>query len=125
GSTPLMLAAHEGTTEGVGYLIEAGADIAVVSRPQAQQNYMLTAESGDWDTVKLLLDAGADPFIPDEVGKTCIDSAVSMEHQDIAHQIVDWLIQEKIWPNPFGLAIRCGSRDLIILWLNHRPEDLA
>jgi hypothetical protein len=64
--TPLAQAVHDGLTDIIKLLLEAGADVnglgSSTPTPLAQAVY-----DGLTDIIKLLLEAGADPNIPDQV----------------------------------------------------------
>lgn len=66
-NSPLMDAAAEGLTEIVRELIGRGADLSGLSR-NGQSALVLAIGKGAQDIAAILLDAGADPFVPDKLG---------------------------------------------------------
>jgi ankyrin repeat protein len=71
GWTPLHLAAFFGQEQAVGLLLEAGADLAAVSRNGLQNTPLHAASAGKHVGVALaLLEAGADPRAVDAGGYT-------------------------------------------------------
>lgn len=81
--TPLMMAVHGGHTEIMKLLLAAGADVKTIHRmgDQAlimaarQRNYSTPSLEPNADTVKLLLDHGADPNFKGQWARTALMSA--------------------------------------------------
>jgi len=131
GSTPLILAAQEGTTEGVRALLKAGANPTAVNKRTHISALHKAAGSGDWESIKLLLDCGVNPFALAQGSNsgTSFDFALNCRRQDVdgrnlARMMIDWLIPENFWPDPFKLAVASGSHRLLDVWIEYRPDDL-
>jgi ankyrin repeat protein len=77
GFTALHLATFLGTPETVAVLLEAGAEIDVASRNPMAVRPVNSAAAGRHPvpTLRLLLDAGADPNGPQASGHTAVDQA--------------------------------------------------
>ncbi|MFC5473680.1 ankyrin repeat domain-containing protein [Paraherbaspirillum soli] len=82
GWTALHYAAAVGNDEIVQMLLDASAYIDAGS-PNHTTPIMMAARAGKILTVKLLLDAGADATLKNDVGMTAIDLARKFDHQDI------------------------------------------
>jgi uncharacterized protein len=90
GWTPLHLAAAFGTPEAVRVLLESGASVSALSK-NAQTNQPLHAALSlgrNAETVRLLLDAGADPNARQTAGFTPIFSAAAANRRDLAEILV-------------------------------------
>lgn len=90
GWTPLHLAAAFADPEAVRFLLERGADVHTVSR-NPQQNQPLHAAlalSGDFETIRLLLDAGAEVNATQAGGFTPLHSAASAGRREAAELLV-------------------------------------
>lgn len=83
GWTPLHYAAFAGSNEVVRLLLDRDAYIDAAS-PNKTTPMMMAAWEGHIMTVKLLLDAGADATLKNELGMTAIDFAEKFGHRDIA-----------------------------------------
>ncbi|WP_442782554.1 ankyrin repeat domain-containing protein [Collimonas fungivorans] len=83
GWTALHYAAAIGNNEIVQMLLDASAYIDAGS-PNNTTPIMMAARGGKIETVKLLLDSGADVTLKNDVGMTAIDLAKKFDHNDIA-----------------------------------------
>ncbi|KAM0874927.1 hypothetical protein ACQ4PT_037121 [Festuca glaucescens] len=92
GETPLFASAYCGGAAAARYLIDhgadplAGADVNFVDS-SGLTSLMLTVQSGLPDTLTCLLDAGANPNIPDEFGVTPIEFAASKGRRDMVEML--------------------------------------
>jgi ankyrin repeat protein len=107
GQTPLMWAAAEGHTEVMKLLIEAGADVNARSRiikwerqrtdeprdkwlpPGGLTPLLLAAREGRTESVRVLLDAGADINIADPDRHTALTLALINGHLDVAALLIE------------------------------------
>ncbi|MBO9676714.1 MAG: ankyrin repeat domain-containing protein [Acidovorax sp.] len=89
GWTPLHYAAS-GTGPGqpamIALLLENHAYIDAAS-PNGSTPLMMAAQYGTRDSVKLLLDEGADPSLKNQLGLTAADFALRAQRQDVADAI--------------------------------------
>lgn len=78
GCTPLFMAIHHGwqSIELIRLLLDAGADIDGKSRHGRTALHECAVQGADVSVAKFLLDAGADPLLVDELGKTALDLAL-------------------------------------------------
>lgn len=83
GWTPLHYAATKGQLEVMQILLDEHAYIDAES-PNKTTPLMMAAKYGTLDAVKLLLEAGADPTLRNELGLTAIDFANQANRQDAA-----------------------------------------
>ncbi|WP_211474042.1 ankyrin repeat domain-containing protein [Collimonas humicola] len=83
GWTALHYAAAIGNDEIVQMLLDASAYIDAGS-PNNTTPIMMAARAGKIQTVKLLLDSGADVTLKNDVGMNAIDLAKKFDHDDIA-----------------------------------------
>jgi ankyrin repeat protein len=77
GLTPLLYAARSGCAECVGAMLAAGENIDRPT-PDGVTALMLAIDNSEFDTAKVLLDAGADPHLSDWWGRTALYLAVDM-----------------------------------------------
>ncbi|KAM0874933.1 hypothetical protein ACQ4PT_037122 [Festuca glaucescens] len=84
--TPLSWAMRTKSLECVKLLIQAGADVNFVDFSRIT-NVILAVQYGLPGTVQCLLDAGANPNIPDEFGRTPIEFAASEGRRDIVEML--------------------------------------
>lgn len=77
GLTPLLYAARSGCEACVSAILAAGEDIDRPT-PDAVTALMLAIDNLEFDTAKLLLDAGANPHVSDWWGRTALYLAVDM-----------------------------------------------
>jgi hypothetical protein len=90
GWTPLHLAAAFGSPEAVRWLLDHGAPVDVVSN-NAQRNHPLHAALAlgrNPDTIRMLLEAGADPNARQAGGYTAIFSAAAANRRDLAELLI-------------------------------------
>ncbi|SFA77622.1 hypothetical protein SAMN04515620_102302 [Collimonas sp. OK607] len=92
GWTALHYAAAVGNDEIVQMLLDASAYIDAGS-PNNTTPIMMAARAGKIQTVKLLLDSGADVTLKNDVGMTAIDLARKFDHNDIADGLTHRLKQ--------------------------------
>lgn len=92
GWTALHYAAAVGNDEIVQMLLDASAYIDAGS-PNNTTPIMMAARAGKIQTVKLLLDSGADVTLKNDVGMTAIDLARKFDHDDIADGLTHRLKQ--------------------------------
>jgi hypothetical protein len=87
GQTPLMYAVHQGQSEIVFDLIQAGADVNAHGS-KGKTALMQAALSDQTSILKILLDAGANPNVRDESGFTALTSAVSMGNLEAVQALI-------------------------------------
>lgn len=90
GWTALHYAAAIGNNEIVQMLLDASAYIDAGS-PNNTTPIMMAARAGKIETVKLLLDSGADVTLKNDVGMNAIDLAKKFDHDDIAEGLTQRL----------------------------------
>lgn len=124
--SPLMLAALKGLTELCRQLIELGADVNKpgwaalhyaasnghltvmtllldhhayidAASPNGTTPLMMAARYGSFDSAKLLLEAGADASLKNDLGMSAIDFAKTVERTDVVELIAGYL---KAAPSP-------------------------
>ena len=86
GWTPLHYAATSGQLEIIDLLLENHAYIDAES-PNKTTPLMMAAHYGTREAVKLLLQAGADPTLKNELGLSAIDFAYRADRKDVAEMI--------------------------------------
>ncbi len=87
-NTPLMDAAAEGHLEMLQELIHLGADLAGQSR-NGQNALVLAIGKGADAVCRILLDAGADPFMDDKLGMSALKYAQMFGRKDIVGRIAE------------------------------------
>jgi ankyrin repeat protein len=78
GMTALHLAARQGHVETVDALLDAGADVNVLSAGDKTSPLLIASINGHFDLGKHLLDRGADPNLASEAGATPLYAAVNV-----------------------------------------------
>ncbi|WP_263360020.1 ankyrin repeat domain-containing protein [Acidicapsa ligni] len=118
GWTPLHLAAAFGTPETVQVLLANGASVATVSK-NAQKNQPLHAALAlgrNAETVRLLLEAGADPNATQTGGYTALFSAAGANRTDLVELLTahgaDPSIRNDFGQSPAELARERGYSEL-------------
>lgn len=79
GMTPLHLAVRQGHLETVKALLDAGADVNVVSGGDGTSPLLMATINGQFDLALLLLARGADPTFASENGVTPLYAAVNVQ----------------------------------------------
>ncbi|MFN0042834.1 MAG: ankyrin repeat domain-containing protein [Alphaproteobacteria bacterium] len=87
GTTPLTVAAKNGQTAVVEYLVQNRAALEYRDRGQATA-LLLAAERGHAEIVDILLKAGADPNVPDRSGDTPLIKAAKGGYTDAVRVLV-------------------------------------
>ena len=83
GNTPLHIAALDGWTEAVRVLLDAGADPnGVNARGHTPVHLALNASANQYDIIRALVAAGADPCTPLPNGRSARQAAESLHHVD-------------------------------------------
>ena len=75
GLTPLLFAARDGRLASAKVLLDAGADINIVT-PDRHTPLIIALSSGHFDVAGLLIERGADVNMEDKVGQTALYAAV-------------------------------------------------
>jgi ankyrin repeat protein len=81
GWTVLLWAAAYGLSGMVKQLLAYGADLAAASQNRRWTALHVAAESNSWDTVRTLLNGGADPLARTRDGKTALDLTLGLHIQ--------------------------------------------
>ncbi|MBX3660617.1 MAG: ankyrin repeat domain-containing protein [Ramlibacter sp.] len=90
GWTPLHYAATRSQLEIMNLLLEHSAYIDAES-PNGTTPLMMAAHYGSVSAVKLLLEAGADPLLKNQIGLTAIDFAQKANRKDAADLIAEFV----------------------------------
>jgi len=127
GWTALHLAAAFGTPEAVQILLQKGADVAAISH-NAQKNqplHAVLALGRNPETLRLLLDAGADPNARQTAGFTAIFSAAAANRRDLAELLIAHGADSSL-TNDFGQTAAGFARERnhteIANWLESLPS---
>ncbi|XP_063218867.1 uncharacterized protein LOC134529085 [Bacillus rossius redtenbacheri] len=96
------------------------ADVNVRAQQHGQTALMLAVSHGRLDTVKLLIEAGADMNIQDEDGSTALMCAAEHGHKDIVKQLLsnpdcDVTIADCDGTTALDIAMEAGNRDIGVL----------
>jgi ankyrin repeat protein len=83
GLKPFYLAAQNGDAAAIARLLAAGEDANAVLTAEGETVLMLTAQTGNPEAVKLLLDRGADPNVQQFRGQTALMWAAAEGHADV------------------------------------------
>ncbi len=84
GLTPLLYAARSGCAECVRAILAAGENVDRPT-PDGETALLLAIDNYEFDTAKVLLDAGANPLATDWWGRTALYLAVDMNTLRAAH----------------------------------------
>ena len=137
-ATPLIDAVERGVDTGfdaMGLLIRASAEAGVldVQNSVGDTALHLTHDNGNTDVMRLLLDAGADPNVPDNEGKTLLHHMAEegiteyVRHEDVEALLNAGadpnLIDEQGW-TPAHYAGEKGDKDMFRLLLEHGAEGV-
>jgi uncharacterized protein len=128
GWTALHLAAAFGTPEAVKLLLDRGAKVDAVSKnPQSNQPlHAAVALSRNSETIKLLLEAGADPNARQTAGYTAIFSAAAANRRDLAELLIahgaDPKLENDLSQSPATLARERGHEELAA-WLESQSQQ--
>ncbi|MGM0588370.1 MAG: ankyrin repeat domain-containing protein [Bacteroidota bacterium] len=87
GGTSLMNASFNGHVDIVRYLIAQGANLNAQLNENGYSALMFAAEKGNTETVQVLIDAGCDPQLEDDKGRTAADIAREFEHPQVVEVI--------------------------------------
>lgn len=125
GLTALQFAAREGHTETVKALVEAGADVNLVSASDKMSTLTLSILNGQYDIAKYLLEHGADPKPASTDGVTALYATIDSRWAirswypapTVDNQKVDYLELMKLILDKGGdINARMGGR----LWMRIR-----
>ena len=137
GFTPLIDAVASGVLTGfdaMGLLIRASAEAGVLDAQDLEgKTALLHFPTGDVETMRLLLDAGADPNVPDNDGKTPLHylaTLVPFFHE--TYEDVEALLDAGADPNeidkegwtPARYAGSKGHKEIFRLLLEHGAEGV-
>lgn len=90
GFSLLHLAAYYGQTAIIDRLLSLGLDIdAQDQNGEGRTALIWAAETGNADTLRHLLEKGADPHLSDEEGFTALDTAVGEGHTELVRLLLD------------------------------------
>lgn len=113
----MATAAENGDARAVGLLLEAGMPVDAAPDP-AIPPLMLAAQSGSTATVKLLLQAGADPAWVGAAG-SALSYAVRYQHPDIVALLLEKQLPQPMIVDAFVSAGQLGDRASIALIAPH------
>lgn len=117
GSTPLSDAASLGYAEMVRLLLTSGANLRV--NGQSEPTLHQAVRSGDLETVRIVLDAGADVNERADLAETALHLAAEGDYVDIAQLLLtrgaDQLLQRIFEETALDVAIRNNSQQCIAL----------
>ena len=80
GMTPLLLAVRQGHLDTVQTLVNAGADVNLVSAGDKTSPLLMATINGQFDLALYLLEKGADPKLASENGVTPLYAAVNVQY---------------------------------------------
>ena len=96
GDTPLTAASANHQIKTVEFLISQSANINAKCQGDGQTSLADAAKRGHYSLVKLLIEAGADPYIKDHKGKTALMLAATPEIHDYLLQYITKQVEQNI-----------------------------
>lgn len=86
----LLVAAKQNNTDGVIVQIHRGASVDKTRSRDGRTPLMIAASLGNFQTVKVLLEAGAQRDLRDNSGKTALDYASAHKHTNVVSLLRSW-----------------------------------
>lgn len=121
---PLTLAAGFGHMSIVRLLLKYNADL---NRPWYANNYMGYAFRTGREMVKLLLDHGADPNLPNWLGITYMHMLACQGDTDLAKLLLEYganinAVDDEYGTTPLGWAAKYGQSEMVTFLIEHGAE---